>query len=126
MKIKSPAITGEEYPNGTGVFQTTFFSCPNSVGRRLAWPTPLPLGPRYWGHSPAKQMPARIPISRIPPSNFVPKHALSSPWCKSYCAQSSTWNQQVAARFCRVSDFHHGLLGTYHTFQYLVCESRYA
>ena len=35
---------------------------------------------------------------------------LGSPWCKSYCAQSSTWNQQVAARFCRVSDLHHGLL----------------
>src|ERR1035441_5899133 len=44
-----------------------------------------------------------LPMSAPPATN--------SPWCKSYCAQSSTWNQQVAARFCRVSDLHHGLLG---------------
>src|SRR4030095_14401191 len=44
-KIRSPARTGDEWPEGSGVFQTTFFAGPNSTGRFAAVPTPEELGP---------------------------------------------------------------------------------
>src|SRR5690348_11843761 len=62
-KIRSPPITGDECPNGTGVFQTTFLPGPNCTGRRVASPTPLPLGPRNCDQSAAKLVVAAIVIA---------------------------------------------------------------
>src|SRR5258708_4035076 len=38
--------TGDEWPGGSGVFQTTFFSAPNSLGRLVEVESPEPFGPR--------------------------------------------------------------------------------
>src|SRR5215510_5563633 len=51
MRVR--ASTGDEWPGGSEVFQTTFFSGPNSTGRFVAPETPVPLGPRKRGHSPS-------------------------------------------------------------------------
>src|SRR5436853_6786305 len=51
--MRSPKITGEEWPEGSLTFQTTFFSGPNSTGSFVASETPLAFGPRNWGQSAA-------------------------------------------------------------------------
>jgi hypothetical protein len=45
-KIRSRVNTGDEWPGGSAVFQTTFFAGPNSTGNPVVAETPLPLGPR--------------------------------------------------------------------------------
>jgi len=45
--------TGDECPGGSGVFQKTFFSGPNSVGSPVVIETPVPLGPRNCDQSSA-------------------------------------------------------------------------
>src|SRR6185503_18574821 len=45
-KMRSRVSAGDECPNGSSVFQTTFFSGPNSEGRRVLVDTPDPFGPR--------------------------------------------------------------------------------
>jgi hypothetical protein len=41
--------TGEDFPAGSDVFQTTLFLGPNSIGRALVEATPEALGPRKPG-----------------------------------------------------------------------------
>src|SRR5687767_10084477 len=48
-----PAITGDECPDGSSVFQTTFVRWPKRDGRRSISATPEALGPRKLGQSPA-------------------------------------------------------------------------
>jgi hypothetical protein len=50
---RSRVSTGEEWPGGNGVFQTTFFSGPNTSGNPVETETPLPFGPRNCGQSSA-------------------------------------------------------------------------
>jgi hypothetical protein len=50
---RSLVSTGEEWPGGSGVFQTTFFSGPNTSGSPVDAVTPLPFGPRNCGQSSA-------------------------------------------------------------------------
>src|SRR5688572_26060949 len=52
-KILSPAMDGDEWPGGSGVFQTTLVSGPNFSGRFASSLTPAALGPRNWGQSAA-------------------------------------------------------------------------
>jgi hypothetical protein len=54
MKTRSPQTTGPAWPSPTsGAFQATFsaFSPPHWTGRVLSAVTPMPVGPRNWGHS---------------------------------------------------------------------------
>src|SRR5687767_8632362 len=51
--MRSPAIAGEEWPGGSGVFQTTLRLGPNSTGRFVSSEIPVELGPRNWGQSAA-------------------------------------------------------------------------
>src|ERR1041384_227887 len=53
MKIRSRERTGEECPGGSGVFQITFLSGPNSVGSPVLVDTPVPFGPRNCSQSSA-------------------------------------------------------------------------
>src|SRR5438105_3254844 len=57
--MRSPKMTGEEWPDGSRVFQITFFSGPNSTGSLVASETPLAFGPRNWGQSAATQIAAQ-------------------------------------------------------------------
>src|SRR6185503_4830103 len=50
-KIRSCVNTGDEWPGGSGVFQTTFLFGPNSEGKPLVSETPVPFGPRNCDHS---------------------------------------------------------------------------
>src|SRR5437667_7475524 len=52
-KMRLRVSTGEEWPGGNGVFQKTFFSAPNWVGRPAVEETPVPLGPRNCDQSSA-------------------------------------------------------------------------
>jgi hypothetical protein len=45
--------TGEEWPGGSAVFQTTFLLGPNSSGRPVVAETPVPFGPRNCDQSSA-------------------------------------------------------------------------
>lgn len=56
MKMRLRVRTGDECPGGSGVFHTTFFSGPNSVGSPEVVETPVPLGPRNCAHSSAATM----------------------------------------------------------------------
>ena len=51
--MRSFVSTGDEWPGGRAVFQTTFFSGPKSVTSPVAAETPLPFGPRNCGQSSA-------------------------------------------------------------------------
>src|SRR5882724_3571974 len=53
--MRSAESTGDEWPGGSAVRQTTFFAGPNSVGRPVVSDTPKALGPRNWGQSAARQ-----------------------------------------------------------------------
>src|SRR4051794_9296314 len=46
MKMRVSVRTGEEWPVGTAVFHTTFFSGPNSDGSPEVFEIPVPFGPR--------------------------------------------------------------------------------
>ena len=46
MKICVRVSTGDECPDGTAAFHTTFFAGPNSEGSPDVFDTPVPLGPR--------------------------------------------------------------------------------
>src|SRR2546429_9608650 len=50
-KIKSLVMTGDEWPKGSVVFQTTFLLGPNSVGTLVTSATPEPFTPRNIGQS---------------------------------------------------------------------------
>ena len=52
--------TGEDFPVGSSVFQTTFFAGPNSSGRASAEPTPELFGPRNPGQFAAVSVEAAI------------------------------------------------------------------
>src|SRR5262245_48811232 len=48
--MRSPWMTGDECPGGSGVFQTTYWSGPISAGSGLSPAAmALPPGPRNWG-----------------------------------------------------------------------------
>ena len=49
-KMRSPQTTGDETPGGTGVFQATALSTPNSLGGLLDSAIPWLRGPRNCGH----------------------------------------------------------------------------
>jgi hypothetical protein len=53
MKIRSRVSTGDEWPGGSAVFQTTFVLGPNSTGKPVDAETPLPFGPRNCDQSSA-------------------------------------------------------------------------
>src|SRR4028118_1566110 len=61
-KTRSRVSTGEEWPGGSGVFQTTFFAGPNTSGSPIETETPLPFGPRNCGQSSAN---APVAANRI-------------------------------------------------------------
>src|SRR6185436_16677252 len=48
--ILSPQMTGEEFPEGRAVFQTTFEAGPKCAGGGVPSPIPSPPGPRNCGH----------------------------------------------------------------------------
>src|SRR5256885_295246 len=52
-KTRSPATTGEEYPEGTATFQTKLLAGPNPIGGLPVSETARPPGPRNCGQSSA-------------------------------------------------------------------------
>ena len=48
-KMRVDVSTGDECPDGNGVFQRTLDSGPNSTGRLVVADTPEPFGPRNCG-----------------------------------------------------------------------------
>src|SRR5712664_3354290 len=48
--MRSRVRAGDEWPNGSAVFQMTFVSGPSSAGRRVLIDTPDPFGPRKRDH----------------------------------------------------------------------------
>src|SRR5262245_29810055 len=51
--MRSRVSTGDEWPGGSSVFQTTFLLGPNSVGNPVVAETPVPFGPRNCDQSSA-------------------------------------------------------------------------
>src|SRR5436853_1984573 len=64
--------TGDEWPGGSAVFQTTFLSLPNSVGRLVEVESPEPLGPRKRDQSSL----AYPPMTKIAANKKPPKYTL--------------------------------------------------
>src|SRR5262245_42753467 len=56
--------TGDEWPAGTIVFHTTFFSGPNSVGSPVVAETPVPFGPRKRDQSEGAEVQTGVDAAR--------------------------------------------------------------
>src|SRR5258707_3542688 len=56
MKMCAAVRTGDECPEGTVVFHTTFVAGPNSDGRADVSATPVPLGPRKRDQPPSLEL----------------------------------------------------------------------
>lgn len=63
----SRAITRDELPTGTGVFQRTFSPGPNATGRPVSSDMPDAFDPRNWGQSRGAHMdgPSVLPTVRL-------------------------------------------------------------
>src|SRR5918992_3458471 len=72
-KIRSRVSTGDECPGGRAVFQTTFFSGPNSSGRPVDTETPLPFGPRNCTQSSATGLASRPAVSQVAINGVINK-----------------------------------------------------
>ena len=58
--MRSLVSTGDEWPGGSAVFQTTFLLGPNSSGSPVDAETPLPFGPRNCDQSSATTVVKRV------------------------------------------------------------------